>query len=157
MKDVEDRRQLAENKKKDKEAKQSAQKEKQDNCYFLQASKDLMPIGPDLIYKPNPSVFSKNTQSPSPSAQNKKRGDSTFMNTFQHLLQMEPDLFEDLVLDDQASYTPAQNKGKGVFQKKNNTGSIQAELEVLEEGKEEEASKIRISSQDRIIRNTRKM
>ncbi len=49
MKDVEDRRQLAENKKKDKKAKQSAQKEKQDNRYFLQASKDFMRLGPDLI------------------------------------------------------------------------------------------------------------
>ncbi len=53
MKYVEDRRQLAENKKKDKEAKQSAQKEKQDNCCFLQASKDLRQLGPDLIYGPN--------------------------------------------------------------------------------------------------------
>ncbi len=61
MKVVEDRRQLAENKKKDKEAKQSAQKEKLDNRYFLQASKDLMRLGPDLIYGPNLSVSSKNT------------------------------------------------------------------------------------------------
>lgn len=39
--DVEGRRQLAE-KKNDGEAKQLAQKEKQDNRYFLQVSKDLM-------------------------------------------------------------------------------------------------------------------
>ncbi len=57
MKDVEDRRQLAENKKKDKKAKQLAQIEKQDNRYFLQASKDLMRLRPDLIYGPNPSVL----------------------------------------------------------------------------------------------------
>ncbi len=157
MKDVEDRRQLAENKKKDKKAKQSAQKEKQDNCYFLQASKDLMRLGPDLIYRPNLSVSSKNTQSPGPSARNKKRGDSTFINAFQDLLQIEPDLFEDFVFDDPVSYTPAQNKEKSVFRRKNTTGSIQAGLEVLEEEREEEVSKIHISSRGRIIRNTRKM
>ncbi len=157
MKDVEDRRQLAENKKKDKVAKLSAQKEKQDNRYFLQASKDLMRLGPDLIYGPNPSVSSKNTQSPGPSARNKKRGDSTFINAFQDLLEIEPDLFEDLVLDDPVSYTPVQNKGKGVFRRKNTTVSIQAGLEVLEEESEEEVSKIRISSRGRIIRNNRKM
>ena len=73
------------------------------------------------------------------------------------LLQIEPDLFEDLVLDDLVSYTPAQNKGKGVSQRKNTTGSIQAGLEVLEEEREEEVSEIRISSRGRIIRNTCKM
>ncbi len=112
MKDAEDRRQLAENKTKDKEAKQSAQKEKQDNRSFL---KDLMRLRPDLIYGLNLFVSPKNTQSPGTSARNKKRGDSTFINAFQDLLQIEPDLFEDLVLEDQVSYTPAQDKGKGVF------------------------------------------
>ncbi len=157
MKDVEDRKQLAENKKKDKEAKRSEQKKKQDNRYFLQASKDLIRLGPDLIYWPNPSVSSKNTQSPGLSARNKKRGDSTFINAFQDLLQIEPDLFEDLVLDDAVSYTPAQIKGKGVFRRKNTTWSIQAGLEVLEEEREVEVSKICISLRGRIICNTCKM
>ncbi len=116
-----------------------------------------MRLGPDLIYGPNPFVSSKNTQSPGLSARNKKRGDSTFINIFQDLLQIEPDLFEDLVLDDPVSYTPAQNKGKVVFRRKNTTRSIQAGLEVLEEEREEEVLKIRISSRGRIIRNTRKM
>ncbi len=133
MKDVEDRKQLAENKKKDKEAKQSAQKEKQDNRYFFQASKDLIRLGPYWIYGPNPSVSSKITQSPGLSAQNKKHGDSIFINALQDHLQIEPDLFEDLVLDDLVSYTPAQNKEKGVFSRKNTIESIQAGLEVLEE------------------------
>ncbi len=61
MKDVENRRQLAENKKKNKEAKQSAQKEKQNNRYFFQASKDCMQLGTDLIYEPNLFVSLKNT------------------------------------------------------------------------------------------------
>ena len=112
MKDVEDRRQLAENKKKDKEAKQLAQKEKQDNCHFFQASKNLMRLGPDLVYGPNPSISSKNTKNPNSSARNKIVGDSVLKNAFQDLLQIEPDLFEDLVLDDPVSYMPAQNKGK---------------------------------------------
>ena len=64
IKDVEDRRQLAENEKKDQEAKTSAQKEKQDNPYFLQASKDFMRLGPDLIYGPNPSVSLKIPKTP---------------------------------------------------------------------------------------------
>ena len=137
MKDIEDRRQLAENKKKDKEAKKLAQKEKQDNRYFFQASKDLIRLGPDLVYGPNPSVSLKNTKNPGSSARNKKRGDSILVNAFQDLLQIEPDLFEDLVLDDLVSYTPAQNKGRGVSRRKNTTGSIQAGLELLEEREEE--------------------
>ena len=157
MKDVEDRRQLAENKKKDKEANQLAQKEKQDNRYFLQKSKNLMRLGPDLVYGPNPSGSLKNTKNPGSSARNKKRGDSILVNAFQDLLQIEPDLFEDLVLDDPVSCTPAQNKGKGVSRRKNTTGSIQAALEVLEEEREKEVSEIRISSRGRIIRNTCKM
>ena len=42
MKDIEDRKQLAENKKKNKEVKQSAKKEKQDNCYHIQVFKNSM-------------------------------------------------------------------------------------------------------------------
>ena len=92
-----------------------AQTEKQDNRYFLHASKDLMRLGPDLVYGPNPFVSSRNTKNPGSSARNKKRGDSTLINAFQDLLQIEPDLFEDLVVDDPVSYKPAQNKGKGVI------------------------------------------
>ena len=156
MKDVESRRQLAENKKKNKEAKQSAQKEKQDNYYFIQVSRDFMRLRPDLVYRFNPSVSSKNTKNPGSSARNRKDRDSTLINAFYDLLQIEPDLFEDLILDDPVSYTPAQNKGKGVPRRKNTTGSIQARLEVLEEEGEEEVSKTRISSRGRIIRNSRK-
>ena len=76
---------------------------------------------------------------------------------FQDLLQIEPDLFEDLVLDDSVSYTPDQNKGKGVPRRKNTIGSIQAGLEVLEKEREEEVLEVWISSRVRIIRNTRKM
>lgn len=157
MKDVEDRRRLAENKKKNKEAKQSVQKEKQDNRNFLQVFRNLMRSGPDLVYGPNPPVSSKNTKDPGSSARNQKLGDSTLINAFHDLLQIEPDLFGDLILDDPVSYPPAQNKGKGVPRRKNTTGSIQARLEVLEEEREEVVSKTRISSRDRIIRNSRKL
>lgn len=157
MKDVEDRRRLAENKKKNKEAKKSAQKDKQDSRYFLQVSRDLMRLGPDLIYGSNPPVSSKITKTPSSSARNKKRGDSSLINAFHDLLQIKPDLFEDFILDDPVSYTPAQNKGKGVPRRKNTTRSIQARLEALEEEREEEVSKTRISSRGRIIRNSRKL
>ncbi len=56
-----------------------------------------MQLGLDLIYRLNSSFSLKNTQSPGPSALNKKQGDSTFINGFQDLLQIEPDLFENLV------------------------------------------------------------
>lgn len=49
LEDVEERRRLAENKRKDKEAKKLAQKERQDDRYSLQVSKTLMRLGPDLI------------------------------------------------------------------------------------------------------------
>ena len=57
LEDVEKKRQVAENRKKDTEAKKLAQKEKKD---FLQVSKDLMRLGPNLIYEPKPLLPSKN-------------------------------------------------------------------------------------------------
>ena len=42
VEDVKKKRQLAENKKKDKEAKRLAQKEKQDDWYFLPVSKNYI-------------------------------------------------------------------------------------------------------------------
>ena len=72
LKDVEKRRQLAKNIEKDREAKRLAQNEKQDNRYFLQVSKNLMRLGPDLIYKTNPPISSKNTENISFSTRNKK-------------------------------------------------------------------------------------
>lgn len=46
LEDVEERRQVAENRRKDTEAKKLAQKEKKDDRYFLQVSKDLIRLGP---------------------------------------------------------------------------------------------------------------
>ncbi len=54
LEDVEKRKRLAENKQKEKEAKSQARKEKQDDRLFFLVSKDLMRLGPDLIYGPNP-------------------------------------------------------------------------------------------------------
>ena len=64
LEDVEERRQVAENKRKDKEARKLAQKEKQYSRYFLQVSKNLMRLGLDLIYGPKPLTSSKNTNPP---------------------------------------------------------------------------------------------
>ena len=157
LEDVEERRQLAENKKRDKEAKKLAQKEKQDDRYFLQVSKTLMRLGPDLIYGSNPSISSKNTKTSGTSARNKKREDQALINAFQDLLRIEPDIFKELDLDDLVSNTTIQNKGKGISRKKNTTGSIQVGLGVVEEEKEEEILEVRVSSRGRIICNTRKM
>ena len=81
-----------------------AQKEKQDDRWIDNLFKNLMQLGPDLMYGPNTPVSSKNTKSPSSSARNKKRKDQALMNAFEDLLQIEPDLFEELV------YMPVQNK-----------------------------------------------
>lgn len=72
LKDVEKRKQLVENKRKDKNAKKLAQKKRQINWYFFQVSKTFMQLGPNLIYRTNLSIFSKNTKSSNTSAQNKK-------------------------------------------------------------------------------------
>ena len=80
--DIKKRNQLAENEEKDKEAKRLAQKEKQDDRYFLQVSKNLMRLGPDLIYGPNPPISSKNTENLSSSTRNKKHDNQVLTNAF---------------------------------------------------------------------------
>ena len=87
----------------------------------------------------------KNPKNPSSSVQNRKCGVSTRINAFHNLLQIKPDIFKDLILDDLVSYTIAENKGKSIPQKENTTRSIQARLEVLEEEGEEENLKTHIS------------
>ena len=62
MKDIEDRKLLAKNKKKNKEGKQLIPKEKQDNRYFFRVSKDFMRLRLDLVYKSNLPVSLKNTK-----------------------------------------------------------------------------------------------
>ncbi len=73
----------------------------------------------------NCSISSKNTKNPESSARNKKREDQASINGFQDLLRIEPDVFEELVLDDLVSNTPIRNKGNGVPRRKNITGSLQ--------------------------------
>ena len=157
LEDVEERRQLVENKREAKETKKLAQKEKQDDRYFLQVSKNLMRLGPDLIYGPNPSISSKNTKNPGSSTRNKKHDDHVLINAFQDLLQIEPDVFEELVLDDLVPNTPIQIKGKGIPKRKNTTGSVLVGLETVEEETEGKVLGVRVSTRGRIIRNTRKM
>ena len=107
LEDVEKRRRLAENKKKEKEAKSQARKEKQDDRLFFLVSKDLMRLGPDLIYGPNPVT-------PQPLPKNKKQDGSIFQNAFYNLLQITPDIFEETVIGDLRSKTSARDKRKGV-------------------------------------------
>lgn len=100
----------------DKEARILAKKQKEDDRYFLQVSKDLMRLGPELKYGPNFSTPSpKNTTNPDSLARNKKRGDLIFTNAFQDLLRIAPDLFEELVMDDLVSNTSVRGKGKKVY------------------------------------------
>ena len=150
LEDVEKRRQLAENKKQEKEAKVEARKQKQDDRFFFQVSKDLMRLGPDLIYGPN-------LVAPQSLPKNKNRDNSTFQDAFQDLLQISPNIFEETISGDLGLKIPAQNKGKGVSRKKNTTGFVQGDTELIEEGRGEEVLEVRVSSRGRIIRNTRKM
>ena len=106
-----------------------------------------MRLGPDLIYRPNPVT-------PRSLPKNKKRDDSIFRDAFQDL-QISPNIFEETVSGDLGLNIPAQNKGKGVSRKKNTTGWVQGDVELIEEGRE--ISEVRVSSRGRIIRNTRKM
>lgn len=150
LEDIEKRRQLAENKKREKEAKVEARKQKQDDRFFFQVSKDLMRLGPDLIYGPN-------LVAPRSLPKNKKRDDSIVQDAFQDLLQISPNIFEETIPGNLGLKITAQNKGKGVSRKKNTTGLVQGDIELIEEGEEEEVLDVRVSSRGRIIRNTRKM
>ncbi len=83
-----------------------------------------MQLGPDLIYRPNLLILSKKTKNPGSLARNKKYGDQALINAFQNFLQIEPDVFEGLVLDGRVSNTPIQNQKKCVPRKKNITKSV---------------------------------
>ena len=115
---------------------------------------------PDLIYGPNFLISSKNTKTSGTSARNKKREHHALINAFQDLLQIKPDIFEELDLNDLVSNTPIQNKKKGVSGKKNTTRSVQVVLRVVKEEKKEKKEnvlEVQINSRGCIIRNTRKM
>ena len=58
-----------------------------------------MCLGPDLIYGPNPPISLKNSENISFSTRNKKYDNQVLTNSFQDLLQIESDVFEELVLD----------------------------------------------------------
>ena len=79
------------------------------------------------------------------------------INAFQDFLQIEPDVFEGLVLDGLVSNTPIQNKKKCVPRRKNITESVQVGLETMEKDRKEEVLEVQISSRGRIICNTCKM
>lgn len=74
------------------------------------------------------------------------------INEFQDLLRTEPDVFEELDLDDLVPNTPIQNKGKDVPRKKNTTRSVHVGLGTVEGKREEKVSEIWNSLQGRIIR-----
>ncbi len=71
IEDIEKRRQLAENKKREKEAKVEVKEQKQDDRFFFQVSKVLMRQGPDLIYGSSFVILQSLPK-------NKKRDDSIF-------------------------------------------------------------------------------
>ncbi len=147
---VEKRGRLAENKKKGKEAKSKAGKEKQNDRLFFLVSKDLIQLGLDLIYGTNP-VTSR------PLPKNKKQDNSIFQNAFYDLLQITTDIFEDTVIGDLGSKTSTWDKRKDVSRRKNTAGLVKDDGELVEREKKKKVLEVWISMGGRIIRNTRKM
>ena len=92
-----------------------------------------------------------------PLPKNKKLNDSIFQNAFYNLLQITPDIFEETVIGDLGSKTSARDKIKDVSRKKNTTGLVQDDGELVEKGEKEKVLEVRVSTRGRIIRNTRKM
>ncbi len=86
MEDVEKRRELAEEKKRDKEAKIKEKSQKQGNRDFLAVTKCLMRLGPDLLYGPilsSSTVSSlKNTTDGISSTRHKNRNDLIVTSAF---------------------------------------------------------------------------
>ncbi len=71
-----------------------------------------------MIYGPNLFISSKNTKTSDTSAQKEKREDQTLINAFQDLIQIEPDIFEELNLDDLIPNTSIQNQKKMYLEEK---------------------------------------
>ena len=86
-----------------------------------------------------------------------KRDDSIFQNAFMALFQVIADIFEETVVGDLWLKTSARNKGKGESRRKNTTGLVQGDVELLGKGEREEVLEVRVSSRGRVMRNTRKM
>lgn len=74
-----------------------------------------MRLEPNLVYRSNLFVLSKNNKNSDSLAWNRKRRDLILMNTFYDFFSIKLDLFEDLILDNPILYMPTQNEGKGVF------------------------------------------
>ena len=161
LEDVEKRRELAEEKKRDKEAKIEEKRQKQRYRDFFAVTKSLMRLGPDLLYGPIPSSStvpsSKNTTGGISSTRHKNRNDLIVTSAFRDLLQISPDIFQEFDLDNLVSKKPVLAKEKGVSKRKKTPRSIQSELGVVGKKKKEEILANRISTRGRIISNTRKM
>lgn len=161
LEEIEKRRKLAEEKKRDKEAKIEEKRQKQGYRDFLAFTKSLMRLGPDLLYGPIPFSltisFSKNITGGISLTRYKNRNDLIVTSAFQDLLQISPDIFQEFVLDNLVSKKPVLAKEKGVSKRKKTSRLIQSELGIVGKKKEEEILANRISTRGHIIRNTRKM
>lgn len=116
-----------------------------------------MRLGLDLIYRLNPTFFSKNIENICFLIWSNKYDNQVLASIFQDLFYSESDVFKELVLDGQISNTVIQNKEKGILKRKNNNGSAQVRLEVVEKEKKEKVSEIQVNKRVNIIYNTCKM
>lgn len=103
-----------------------------------------------MIYGPKPVA-------PQFIPKDKKRDDSDFQNAFNDLLQIMPNIFEEIVMGSLGSKISARNKGKVISRKKSTTGLVQGGVELVGEREKEKVLEVRVSTRGRIIRNTRKM
>lgn len=92
IKDVKTRRQQAKNKQKKEKTKLQARNKKQNDWLFFLISKDLMQLGPNSVI---PHLLPKN----------KNVNNFLFQNTFYKLLQIIPDIFAEIVIDNPKSKT----------------------------------------------------
>ena len=97
MKDLEKRRELAKEKKRDKKAKIEEKRQKQEYQDFFTVTKSLMQLGPDLLYShilSSSTVLSlKNTIGIISSTRHKNCNNLIVISAFQDLLQISPNIF----------------------------------------------------------------
>lgn len=133
--DIEKRKQLVEEKNRDKEAKIEKKWQKQRYQNFLVMTKSLIRLGPNLLYGSISSLStilsSKNTTDRIPLTRQKNHNNPIVMSAFWDLLPISPDIYYEFDLDNLVLEKLILAKDKGVLKKKKISRLIQSELQVV--------------------------
>lgn len=86
-----------------------------------------MRLEPDLIYQPN-------FVTPQSLPKNKTQNNSTSQNAFHNLFQITCNIFEETVIDNLKPKKSTRKKGKDILKKKNTTGLVQDDRELVKKG-----------------------